>query len=103
MDNQKERIKLQSVEIHHVGESYSDYENFYFPINHRQVRDILGQILTQIESMNLNEKSESANKAIFTQMIWKWFDEAMENSATSNPKAGLLPIKNPDHFPSVEE
>jgi hypothetical protein len=90
------RLAMQMVEIHHVAESYKDYESHWFPINHSQVRDILGQILTQIEAMNLNEKSERASKAIFTQMVWRWFDEAMDNSATSYEPAGLRPIKSKD-------
>ncbi len=85
---------IRAVEIHRVGESYGDYEKFYFPIDHRQVRDILGQILTQVEAMNLNDKSEKALKAIFTQMIWRWFDEVMDNSSTSSEKAGIRPIRN---------
>jgi hypothetical protein len=93
IDKDEKRTLLQSVEIHHVAESYDDYENYYFPMNHSQVRDILGQILTQIESMNLSPKSEKANKAIFTQMVWRWFDEVMDNSATSYEPAGLRPIK----------
>jgi hypothetical protein len=91
---EEKRIATQMVEIHHVGESYNDYEKYYFPIDHRQIRDILGQILTQIESMNLSPKSEMVNKAIFTQMIWRWFDEVMENSATSAKKTGIRPIRN---------
>jgi hypothetical protein len=104
MDNQEERIKLQSVFVHNVpfGEN-ENWKDYYFPVNHSLVRRLLGQILTQIEAMNLPQKTEEANKAIFIQMIWRWFDEVMDNSATSNPKAGLLPIKNPDHFSEVEE
>lgn len=92
MDNQEERIALQSVPIHYLPKGIEDYEDYWFPINHNQVRDILGKILTQIEAMNLPTAAEKANKAIFTQMVWGWFDGVMDNSATAAPNSGLLPI-----------
>ena len=92
-DEDKERIALQSIEIHSVpfGENV-DYSELHFPIDSSQVNDLLGQILTQIEAMNLSEKSENANKAIFKQMIWHWFDEVMDNSWTSS-NGCIAPIK----------
>jgi hypothetical protein len=92
MDNQEERITDQSVEIHYMPGGVRDYEDLYFPIRHTQVRDILGKVLTQIEAMNLPASAEKANKAIFTQMLWRWFDEVMDNSATSS-EGCIAPIK----------
>lgn len=80
------------VTQHHLPEGVGSYDDLYFPINHYQIRDILGKILTQVEAMNLQPKSESATKIIFTQMVWRWFDEVMSNSATSS-QGCIAPIK----------
>lgn len=94
MDNQEERIALQSVPTHYLPKGIDNFEEYWFPIYHIQVRDILGKILTQIEAINLPDKTEKANKAIFTQMVWRWFDEVMDNSATASQNSGLQPISD---------
>lgn len=88
----EERIEEQSIEIHHMPYGVRDYEGLYFPIDHEQIRNLLGQILTQVESMVLPNHAEKASKAIFTQMIWRWFDSVMDNSATS-AQGCIAPIK----------
>ena len=51
------------VEVHHVpfGEDVN-YEDLHFPIDKGQVSDLLGQVLTHLEAMNLSEKSEIVRK-----------------------------------------
>ncbi len=61
-------------------------EQYYFPVNLRQFENLVGKVLTQIEAMNLNERSEKANKDIARQTLWGWWNDTQENSLTS---AGL--------------
>jgi hypothetical protein len=95
MDNQQERLELQSVPVHRLPPGIQDYEDLYFPIDHNQIRSLLGQVLTQVEAMNLQPQNEKAVKAIFTQMLWRWFDEVMENSITS-AHGCIAPLKIKD-------
>lgn len=92
MDNQEERLAIQSVPVHHLPAEINDFEGLYFPINHLQLRNLLGQVLTQVEAMVLPPQSEKATKAIFTQMLWRWFDDVMDNSVTSS-RGCIAPIK----------
>lgn len=96
MDNQEERVGLQSVPKHTIYPGLEQHwEELNFPIDHHQLRNLLGQALTQIEAMNLQPASEKASKAIFTQMFWRWFDEVMENSITSAPAIDSMPCIAP--------
>jgi hypothetical protein len=96
-DEDSERIDWQSVETHRIPGTIGNLDELYFPVNKGQVNDILGKILTQLEAMNLTEKSERANKAIFKQMVWHWFDEAIDNSVTS-ANGCIAPIKIKECF-----
>jgi len=58
-------------------------EDFYFPVNFRQIEDLVGKVLTQIEAMNMSPTAEKANKDIARQLLWKWWSDAQENSMTS--------------------
>ena len=58
-------------------------EQYYFPVNLRQFENLVGKVLTQIEAMNLNERSEKANKDIARQTLWGWWSDAQDNSLTS--------------------
>ena len=86
------RIDTQLVPVHHLPDRLGDFEKYWFPIDHFQIRNLLGQTLTQIEAMNLSQQAEKATKAIFTQMFWRWFDEVMANSVTSSDGI-IAPIK----------
>lgn len=63
-----------------VGQSYEDY---FFPIQAAQVRNLVGKILTHIEAMNLPARVEKANKDLVRQRIWDWWSESMHNSTSS--------------------
>lgn len=65
---------------------------YYFPVTLHQVENLLGKMLTHIEAMNLPDKSEKANKDLVRQSIWKWWEDAQENSMTSW-KGCIGPIK----------
>lgn len=80
----KQRLEMEAVPVHHIsGEVDSFNSSIHFPINHHQVRDLLGKLLTQLDSMNLPERAHAANKAVIIQHIWRWFDTVVENSNTS--------------------
>lgn len=59
-------------------------EQYFFPVNLSQFENLVGKVLTQIEAMNLNERSEKANKDIARQTLWGWWNSAQENSLTSS-------------------
>lgn len=74
----------EKVEITAVAIDPMRIEQYYFPINLRQFENLVGKVLTQIEAMNLNERSEKANKDIARQTLWNWWGDAQENSLTSS-------------------
>jgi len=96
MGEEESRVGLQSIPTHKIYPGTSRiWEDLYYPINHYLLRNLLGQILTQVEAMNLSGQSEKALKAIFTQMAWRWFDEVTENSITSAPDVDGKPCVAP--------
>lgn len=58
-------------------------DNTYIPVNHRQVRDLLGKVLTQLDAMALPDRVHHAAKALLVQETWRWWDTAAENATTS--------------------
>lgn len=63
-----------------IGEGYEEY---FFPIQAAQVRNLIGKILTHVEAMNLPERVEKANKDLVRQAIWDWWSSAVDNSTSS--------------------
>ena len=55
----------------------------FIPINQPQIGDLLGKLLTQIESMGLPERAESATKSLIRQHVQGWFGDARTNAVTS--------------------
>lgn len=90
------KVELVKKEVPCLPESfYEDERRFYFPVNSGLISSLVGKVLTQIESMNLSEKTENANKDIFKQIIWTWFGDVQENSVTSKD-ACIGPIESYD-------
>lgn len=58
-------------------------QDFYFPINIHQFEDLVGEIMVQLEAMNMPQKAEEANKQIVKRLLWRWWENAQENSITS--------------------
>lgn len=84
-EEDRERLELESIVIHHESAEYDiTGDNVYFPINHRQLRDLLGKLLTQLDAMGLPERVYLANKAMLTQTVWRWWDEVYSNATTSS-------------------
>lgn len=60
-----------------------DSDDYYFPVDHPQIRNLVGVILTHIEAMGLPERAEKANKDLAKKAIYSWFNDVQENSMTS--------------------
>lgn len=58
-------------------------DDFYFPVNISQLRELVGKMLTHVEAMGLPERAEKANKDLVRQSLYKWWEEAQEDSLTS--------------------
>ena len=71
------------IEIKSYGIDPEQMDRYYFPVNTRQFEALVGKMLTQVEAMNLRESVEKANKDIIRQILWKWWNDAQENSMTS--------------------
>lgn len=99
-EEDKQRLELESVVMHVQSSSYGiTDDNTYYPINHQQVRDLLGKLLTQLDAMNLPERVHLANKAMLIQTVWRWYDSVYENATTSS-EGCIAPIICEDHIDS---
>jgi hypothetical protein len=58
-------------------------DNVWYPVNHRQLRDLLGKLLTHLDAMSLPDRAHKAAKTLIVQEIWRWWDDAADNSHTS--------------------
>lgn len=58
-------------------------DQVHFPLNHRQVRSLIGRLLTQLDAMALPDRAHAAAKTLFTREVWDWWVDACENSVTS--------------------
>lgn len=63
--------------------SSGDPDDFYYPINGAQLRDLVGKLLTHVEAMGLAERVEKANKDLIRQTLYTWWATAQDNSKTS--------------------
>lgn len=58
-------------------------DNVYYPVNHQQLRDLLGKLLTQLDAMALPDRAHRAAKTLLVQEAWRWWDGVAENATTS--------------------
>lgn len=58
-------------------------ESVWLPVNHRQLRDLLGRVLTHLDAMGLPERAHKAARTLLTQETWRWWDEVYRNARTS--------------------
>lgn len=84
-DQRTQRIEKQSIRVIKVPSipANANAENYYFPINLEQVKELEEAIHTRIEMLNLTKKSEDAAKVVFNELLWQWFADIQENSTTS--------------------
>jgi hypothetical protein len=66
-------------------------DNVFYPINHSQVRDLLGRVLTHLDAMGLPERSHRAAKTLLTRDVWAWWSAVHENATTSY-KGCIAPV-----------
>ena len=79
--------------VHHQTSRHYDFlgDDIYFPINHRQFRGLIGQILTHLDAMGLPDRTRRATKTLLTQDAWLWWNEACDNATTSY-RGAIAPI-----------
>ena len=89
----KERIALSLIPTHHQNSPYYGItdDSVYFPVEHKQLRGLLGEVLTILDTMNLPDRSHYASKAALTQAVWRWWDSVYQNSTTSY-KGCIAPV-----------
>lgn len=84
LEEDKKRLELESIPIHHQSSDYDiTGDEVYYPINHNQLRDLLGKMLTLLDAMNLPERVHTAQKALIVQSAWLWWDGVYSNATTS--------------------
>lgn len=75
--------------VHRSGHPYDTLgDQIFFPVNHRQVRDLIGRLLTQLDAMALPDRAHRAAKTLLVQEVWRWWGDACDNACTSG--AGCL-------------
>lgn len=84
----------RNTEIHDPGEvavvhrqSSPDYDilgdGVYYPVEHGQVRDLLGRVLTHLDAMALTDRAHRASRTLLTQEVWRWWGGVYDNTTTS--------------------
>lgn len=66
-------------------------DDIYYPVNHQQLRDLLGKLLTQLDAMALPDRAHRATKTLLTQEVWRWWDGVAVNATTSY-KGCIAPV-----------
>lgn len=74
-------------------------DNHYYPVNHMQVRTLLGRLLTHLDMMGLPDRSHRAAKSLLTQEVWRWWDGVYENATTSY-RGCIAPVVTTDGSPN---
>lgn len=71
--------------IHHQTSAHYDIlgDDVYYPVNHQQLRDLIGKLLTQLDAMALPDRAHKAAKTLLVQEAWRWWDSVAANSTTS--------------------
>lgn len=90
-EQRTERIAKQSVRTVRMSSPTHAPENYYFPININQIRELEESLHTRLEMLNLTKKAEDAAKIVFNEYLWRWFSDAQENSNTSY-KGCIAPV-----------
>ncbi len=68
----------------------------YLPTNHRDVRDILGRLLTHLDAMALPDRAHKAARQLIIREVWAWWDGVYEGATTSY-EGCLAPIVASPH------
>lgn len=83
--SEKFRDNTEPVVIHRQTSPHYGLldDDVYYPINHWQLRDLLGKVLTQLDAMGLPDRAHRAARSLLTQEVWRWWDGVHENATTS--------------------
>lgn len=96
-EEDEQRIAERSIVTHHQSSHYDiTGDDVYYPVNHKQLRELLGDNLTILDGMNLPERVHRAVKATITQAAWRWWDEVYSDATTSY-KGCIAPIIMEEH------
>lgn len=74
-------------------------DDILYPVDHRQLRDLLGRLLTQLDAMGLPDRAHRAARHLLTQEVWRWWDGVHENATTSGGGCIAPIVMNPDAVP----
>lgn len=91
-EEDEQRIANQSIQTMHQTSHYDiTGDGVYYPVNHIQLRALLGEYLTILDSMILPDRAHKAVKATMIRTVWRWWDEVYENATTSS-RGCIAPI-----------
>ena len=75
---------VDDVVMHHQSAGYDITGDLvYFPVNHNQLRDLLGKVLTHLDMMAVPDRAHRAAKALLVAEVWRWWDRVYDNATTS--------------------
>lgn len=84
---------LEPTEIHRQFSQHYDIvgDDVYFPVNHQQLRDLLGKLLTHLDAMALPDRTHKAARTLMVAQVWSWWDSVADNATTSY-KGCIAPV-----------
>lgn len=59
---------------------------WYYSIQEVQLKDLLGQLLTQLEASGMDTGQLTANKSIVRRLVHTWFEDVKDNCRTASIK-----------------
>lgn len=77
--------EISSSVVHRQASPHYDIlgDGVHYPVDHNQVRDLVGKLLTQLDAMALSDRAHRAARTLFVQQIWAWWGNVHENAVTS--------------------
>lgn len=82
MEETQTRYHVRTIKLPGVP-AHAHAENYYFPINLAQVKELEESLSTRLEMLNLSKKAEDAAKQVFQEALYDWFYDVQQNSITS--------------------
>lgn len=78
-------VEFETSVVHHQSSPHYDLlgDDVYYPTSHRQLRDLIGKLLTQLDAMALPDRAHKAARTLLTQEAWRWWDTVADNATTS--------------------
>lgn len=82
-DQERDIASIDVVHHDRVAHYRGLDDETYFPANHVQLRNLLGKLLTILDTMGLDERAHKGAKTLLVQEFWRWWDEVVANCTTS--------------------